>query len=118
MAKRLIIPQKFIITVGVGGTGSVDLDFGAGVRIAGTISYIVIIAGTGGNPKAKIRIEDIDNGVDIFKDPKPGDPDVKIDFYTYEMRVPVNGAYKLTLNSAPVGVHTAIVTLEERPTRV
>lgn len=121
MGKRQIVPKKFTLAVS-GGVGSVALDFGLASspvgRMTGHITYVVIIAGPTGapTPKGKVSIADGDNSLDIYKDPKPGASDVLLDFYTYEMRVPVNGPY--TLNLADVnrdGTYTALVVLEERP---
>ena len=118
MAKRVIVPKVFPITVS-GGSGQVDLDFALPNLPAGTISgwltYLVVKTALGGNPKGKIRIRDLDISEDIALNPKPGRPTIFLTFHSQEMRIPVNGNYSFHLDQANDGDYTVILTLEEKP---
>lgn len=117
MAKRQIIPIKNTITV-AGGVGQFD------AALEGLIlTYLVIEAGPVGAPmpKGKIKLIDLDQtpDQDIFKDPKPGDADVILDFYNFEMRIPLNGNYRFKIEDANRdGDYTVYQVYEERPRRV
>lgn len=112
--KRLILPVTFSFTITGGGEDFVEIPF----FFTGHITHLVLETTAAMNPKGKVRIEDVDSAGNVFRDPKPGDQDVRLDFYSFEMRIPVNGNYKIHFSSLPTGDYTGIFNLEERPTRV
>ena len=119
MAKRLILPtvQDLIVSSGSGEVTIPLTEPGIPGRI---LTYIVII-GPGGAPTEKgvVEVEDVDNSIIISKDPLPGDPLVTLDFYNMELRVPMNGVYKLKLSSVNKdGTYKTYSVLEERPRNV
>lgn len=111
MSKRLVVPIKTTVTVAA-GAGSFNLG-----PFAGALTYIVVEGPV--NARGKLRLRDLDEGQDIFKDPKPTNPDPRLEFYTNEIRVPVNGAYRFFIESATAdGAYVVYLIFEERPTRV
>jgi len=112
--KRLVVPAKFEFTLPLLGDDFVEIPF----FFSGAITHLTIQTTAGGNPKGKVRIENVDLDTDLFQDPKPGNPDVLVDFYEHEMRKPVNGNYKLHFSDLPDGDYKGEITLEERPRRV
>jgi hypothetical protein len=112
--KRLVIPVKSSITV-LAGTGFHVIENLAG-GLTGAITYIVI-EGVGGS-KGRIKVRDIDNAQDIFRDPRVT-PLIGLDFYVQTVKIPINGTYHLILDSVNTdGSYTVYYVLEERPTRV
>ena len=112
--KRLLIPATFEFTK-AGGDTFLEIPF----FFAGVITYIAIEGiGLGGNKKGKVRILNVDNSREVFKDPKPDDPNILLDWYTFEMRIPVNGNYKIRLEDIPDGLYKGLIMLEVRVQRV
>ena len=128
MADRLHVRDFRTLTV-AGGTGFLDSGplqrdalYTSPARL---LTYLVIEANVGGSsaptPKGKIRLIDLDQSPDqdIFKDPKPGSPDVLLDFYTFEMRIPLIGTYRLQLDDVNRnGAYKVYPVFEERPRTV
>ena len=113
MAKRQIIPTKFTVTV-VGGVATIP--FG---NLQGTIRHLVIIADPGIiNPKGELTINDLDNAMSIFMDPKPTEPKINLDFYEEEMSIPVNGDYELTFSATTNGDYEILLTITEPLKRI
>ena len=100
------------------GSGEVVIPQIVGVPLR-ILTYLVI-EGPPGTRRGKIEITDETNGgQSIFKDPKPGNPDVDLDFYTFEMRIPMNGDYKLKITDAQDdGAYKIYTITEERPRSV
>ncbi len=113
--KRLVIPAKFLFAIPASGDAFVEIPF----FFSGTTTHLTISsANADGDKKGKCRIEHVDNALDIFRDPRPGDMDVLLDYYTFEMRLPINGNYKLHFSDMPTGDFVGLITFEERPRRV
>lgn len=116
MSKRLIIPTKqtMIVAAGIGEVIVPKADTSP-VRV---LTYLVI-EGPPGARKGRVEITDEDEGLSIFKDPKPGDADILLDFYTFEMRIPMNGVYKIKIFDAQDnGDYSIYTAVEERQRNV
>ena len=111
MAKRVILPITFSITT-VDGTGL----FNAGV-LAGTIRRIVIVGPNGPpTPDGRITLRDLDNAIDIFKDPLPSKAEVDMDFFQKTIKIPVNGSYRWVISESNTDdVFDGYFIIEERP---
>lgn len=119
MAKRLIIPDKQTMTVAA-GSGEVTIPAPTGIPGL-VLTYLVIeqvIPGASA-PVGKVQIYDVDLDQVIRKDPKPGNNNVILDFYHYEMRVPLNGTYKVRVRDVDTaGDYVVYTVTEERPRSV
>lgn len=122
MAQRGIVDKLFTFDV-VAGAATVRLDFGFSnlptETIAGYLTHIRLIAPSG-NPKGRLSIFSVGLSRDKHKDPKTGDPDIRLDDYQYEMKLPVNGVYDLKLTSVNQDGTgwEAIVSIQEVPRSV
>ena len=112
--RRLIVPLSFSFTAPLSGDDFVEIPF----FFSGALTYLKVETNATPEPKGKVRLEFVDLGQDIFRDPKPTNPDVFLDFYTQEVSIPVNGNYKLHLENLPAGDYLGFMMLELRERRL
>jgi hypothetical protein len=65
-----------------------------------------------------VRVRDVDESQDIYRDPRKAPGKVDLEFYHQAMAVPLNGPSQIIIDQADDGAYSVYYVLEERPTRV